>query len=182
MSESKYTAEQLLEGRHEYCLSWSEPCQACGPEGNDLAAHVEHRVTVHDAINMSRLAARSAGRPTAGRDEEHLMDFIAVHWAGVIPPEGLTRGREVTDGPRGLSLKLAKFAEYPEVLEAVWEEADREDKKILELAGGFGRAGGMTVSDAEDLAGVVRGRWRARADRLSTKLTEVLIILKREND
>lgn len=76
--------DKLLESRHETMLQWCEPWPACGPEGNDLDALVNHRATVHDCINMSRRAAKAAGRPTMGDDANHLMDFIAVHWANVV--------------------------------------------------------------------------------------------------
>ena len=76
--------EQLLEKRHEALLEWVEPWPACGPEGNDLDASVTMRATVHDCINMSRLVARSKGKPTMCDDENHLLDFIAVHWANVV--------------------------------------------------------------------------------------------------
>lgn len=74
----------LLERRHEVVLQWYEPYPACGPEGNDLDAHVTLRASVHDCINMQRLVARSLGRPTMGDDENHLLDFIAVNWAHVV--------------------------------------------------------------------------------------------------
>jgi len=76
----------LLEARHEAYLEWNEPWPACGPEGNDLDAHVTLRATVHDCINMSRRAAKASGFPTASDDENHLLDFIAVHWVSVIKP------------------------------------------------------------------------------------------------
>lgn len=75
--------EQLLESRHLRRLTWAEPWPACGPEGNELSAHVVHSATVHDCINMQRLVAQRAGRPTMGEDDKHLLDFIAVHWATV---------------------------------------------------------------------------------------------------
>jgi hypothetical protein len=75
------TTEEMLEQRHTLKLLWVEPWKACGPEGNELDAHLELRATVHDCINMSRAAAKQAGRPTMGEDERHLLDFMAVHWA-----------------------------------------------------------------------------------------------------
>ena len=75
------TTEEMLEQRHTLRLLWAEPWQACGPEGNELNAHLELRATVHDCINMSRAAAKQAGRPTMGKDEQHLLDFMAVHRA-----------------------------------------------------------------------------------------------------
>ena len=78
--------EQMLEQRHTLKLCWVEPWPACGPEGNDLDACVEHRATVHDCINLSRLSAKGAGRPTAGDDANHLLDFIAIHWAVPVGP------------------------------------------------------------------------------------------------
>lgn len=76
----------LLDSRHETFLQWCEPWPACGPEGNDLDAHIILRATVHDCINMQRRVAKSAGRPTMGDDENHMLDFIAVHWARVVEP------------------------------------------------------------------------------------------------
>lgn len=75
------TTEEMLEQRHTLKLLWVEPWKACGPEGNELDAHLELRATIHDCINMSRAAAKQAGRPTMGEDERHLLDFMAVHWA-----------------------------------------------------------------------------------------------------
>jgi hypothetical protein len=75
----------LLESRHTACLEWAEPWLACGPEGNDLNAHVVMRATVHDCINLQRAVARQAGRATMGDDENFLLDFMAVHWATVAP-------------------------------------------------------------------------------------------------
>lgn len=74
----------LLESRHETMLQWCEPWPACGPEGNDLDAHIILRATIHDCINMQRRAAKAAGRPTLGDDVNHLLDFMAIHWARVV--------------------------------------------------------------------------------------------------
>jgi len=74
----------LLESRHETMLQWCEPCPACGPEGNDLDAHIILRATIHDCINLQRRAAKQAGRPTMGDDGNHLLDFMAIHWARVV--------------------------------------------------------------------------------------------------
>lgn len=82
------TTEQLLERRHEIRLLWVEPWKACGPEGNEVNAHIELRATVNDCINMSRAAAKQAGHPTMGDDERHLLDFMAVHWATPDLPSG----------------------------------------------------------------------------------------------
>ena len=78
----------LLETRHETWLQWCEPWTACGPEGNEVTAHVVLQATVHDCINLARRAAQSAGRPTMGNDSDHLLDFMAIHWAAVMsePP------------------------------------------------------------------------------------------------
>ena len=75
------TTEEMLEQRHTLKLLWVEPWEACGPAGNKLNAHLELRATIHDCINMSRAAAKPAGRPTMGEDDRHLIDFIVVHWA-----------------------------------------------------------------------------------------------------
>ena len=77
------TAEELLEARHTAHLTWCEPWPACGPEGNELHAHVTMRATVHDCINLQRQAAKTMGRPTMGDDLNHLLDFIATNWAQV---------------------------------------------------------------------------------------------------
>ena len=74
----------ILEHRHETFLEWKEPWSACGPEGNRLDAHITLRASVHDCINMQRAAAKSHGHPTMGDDYNHLLDFIAVHWAEVV--------------------------------------------------------------------------------------------------
>lgn len=74
----------ILESRHETMLEWCEPWPACGPEGNGLDAHIILRATVHDCINMQRLASKNRGGPTMGEDERHLLDFMAIHWARII--------------------------------------------------------------------------------------------------
>ena len=81
------TTEEMLETRHATLLKWGEPWPACGPEGNELDAYVELRATVHDCINLQRLLARNAGRPTMGDDENHLLDFMAIHWASIVKPQ-----------------------------------------------------------------------------------------------
>jgi hypothetical protein len=74
----------LLEFRHETLLQWCEPWPACGPEGNDLDAHIILRATIHDCINMQRRVAKEAGRSTMGGDRGHLLDFMASHWARFV--------------------------------------------------------------------------------------------------
>lgn len=81
---SKFGCDALLESRHETMLQWREPRLACGPEGNDLDAHIILRATVHDCINMQRHVAKAAGRPTMGDDGNHLLDFMATHWAQAV--------------------------------------------------------------------------------------------------
>jgi hypothetical protein len=71
--------ESLLESRHETILHWNEPWPACGPEGNDLIAHVTLSASIHDCINLQRRLAKSHGRETMGNDKEHLLDFMAIH-------------------------------------------------------------------------------------------------------
>jgi hypothetical protein len=83
----------LLESRHETMLQWCEPWPACGPEGNDLDAHVILRATVHDCINMQRRVAKAAGRPTMGDDGNHLLDFMAIHWTRVVEANADVRDR-----------------------------------------------------------------------------------------
>lgn len=74
----------LLESRHETMLQWNEPWEACGPEGNDLDAHIILRASVHDCINMQRRYAKADGRPTMGDDWNHLLDFMAIHGTRVV--------------------------------------------------------------------------------------------------
>jgi len=76
--------DEMLEQRMTLKLVWAQPFTACGPEGNELTAHIELRATVHDCINMSRAAAKQKGRPTMGDDARHLEDFMAVNWATVV--------------------------------------------------------------------------------------------------
>ena len=85
----------MLEQRHTLKLVWVEPWSACGPEGNELDAHLELRATVHDCINMQRAASKQAGRSTMGEDGRRLEDFMAAHWA--TPEIANTR----TDAPAG---------------------------------------------------------------------------------
>lgn len=82
--------DDMLETRHETMLSWDDPCPACGPEGNELNAHVEHRATVHDCINMARAIAKREGHPTMGNDANFLLDFMTVNWTNTIPADDNT--------------------------------------------------------------------------------------------
>ena len=81
---SRDITDALLESRHGKSLTWVEPWPACGPEGNELDAHVALKATVHDCINLQRMAAKEAGRPTMGGDAEHLIAFMTTHWAAVV--------------------------------------------------------------------------------------------------
>ena len=96
------TTEEMLEQRHTLKLVWVEPWKACGPEGNELDAHIELRATVHDCVNMSRAAAKQAGRPTMGEDARHLLDFMAVHWAVAERPRS-DRRREPNQETRSIN-------------------------------------------------------------------------------
>jgi hypothetical protein len=82
------TLDEMLEQRLTLYLEWHEPHPACGPEGNNLTAPVTLRATVHDCVNIARLRARAAGRPTQGNDADHLANFIAVNFAE--PVKGTT--------------------------------------------------------------------------------------------
>lgn len=75
------TVTEALEHRHDTLVIWEDPWPACGPEGNHLPAHVEHRATVHDVINMEREVYRHNGRDTDLEDRFYLEDFMTVHWA-----------------------------------------------------------------------------------------------------
>lgn len=77
------TTTEMLERRHELYLEWHEPWNACGPEGNEVHAHVAYRATIHDCINMSRLMWKECGLPVMGDDKRLMLDFIAVHFAEV---------------------------------------------------------------------------------------------------
>ena len=78
------TIDEMLEARHTTWLQWCEPWPAVGPEGNELHANIVMQATVHDCINLSRKVSQAAGRPTQGDDANHLLDFIAVHWAKLV--------------------------------------------------------------------------------------------------
>ena len=75
------TTTELLQSRHTKFLEWAEPWPACGPQGNELDAHLVLRATVHDCINLQRSVAKATGRETMGNDEGFLLDFMAVNWA-----------------------------------------------------------------------------------------------------
>ena len=78
--------EDALEERHTTWVMWKEPWPACGPEGNDLSAHVTMKMTVHDAVNVARHRAKSHGvTDLVGNDHDFLLDFMAVHWAELQP-------------------------------------------------------------------------------------------------
>jgi hypothetical protein len=83
----------LLESRHETVLQWCEPWPACGPDGNDLDAHIILRATIHDCINMQRRAAKAAGRPTMGDDKNHLLDFMVIHWTRTVKANAIGEAR-----------------------------------------------------------------------------------------
>lgn len=75
------TIDKMLENRMTVYLEWPVPWPACGVNGSTLDAHVIHRATVNDCINMARWAARETGHSIDIIDREFLLDFIAVHWA-----------------------------------------------------------------------------------------------------
>jgi hypothetical protein len=87
------TTEEMLEQRHTLKLVWVEPWPACGPEGNELDAHLELRATVHDCINMQRDSSKHSGRSTMGDDARRLDEFMAVHWAVPDLANGTGRAR-----------------------------------------------------------------------------------------
>jgi hypothetical protein len=82
-TESKDEVNDWLESRHTKYVTWVEPWAACGPEGNELNAHVILRATIHDCINMRRLVAKAEGHSPMGGDRDRLLDFMAIHWAEV---------------------------------------------------------------------------------------------------
>ena len=71
----------MLESRHETRLYWDEPWEACGPQGNELTAHVTISATVHDCVNLQRAFAKSRGKSVLGNDREFLLDFMTAHYA-----------------------------------------------------------------------------------------------------
>ena len=79
--------DEALENRWTWYVEWYEPYPACGPEGNQLDAHITHRMNVHDAINVVRKIHKDKGKPIMGHDKEFLLDFIAIHWARIIKAE-----------------------------------------------------------------------------------------------
>lgn len=76
--------EALLNRRMEARLAWVEPWPAVAPQGGPIDAHVEMRATVHDCVNLQRVAWEAKGIPHQCRDKDLLLDFIAIHWATVI--------------------------------------------------------------------------------------------------
>lgn len=76
--------DELLENRHTTYLKWAEPWPACGPEGNELDAHVEMRATVHDCINLMRISYKEKDLPIMGNDGDLLYGFMTVHWANEV--------------------------------------------------------------------------------------------------
>jgi hypothetical protein len=86
----------LLKNRHKVFLEWLEPLPACGPEGNDLDAHVTLRATVHDCINMERRADMMRGNDPIRNDARRLTDFINVHWCNIIWPNAEDNRREAS--------------------------------------------------------------------------------------
>ena len=145
----------LLESRHETMLQWCEPWPACGPEGNDLDAHVILRACVHDCINMQRILAKAAGRPTMGDDENHLLDFMAIHWARAASANDQTlptEGAATTPAPKaGTSASLAVVVESSDDGGRSWE--------IHGIA--------WTTGEAARLAREIPWKWRLRKVALS---------------
>ncbi len=76
--------EALLNRRMEARLAWVEPWPAVAPQGGEIDAHVEMRATVHDCVNLQRVAWEAKGIPHQFRDKDLLLDFIAIHWASVV--------------------------------------------------------------------------------------------------
>jgi hypothetical protein len=102
----------LLESRHETFLQWCEPWPSCGPEGNDLDAHVVLCASVHDCINLQRRVAKASGRPTMGDDKNHLLDFIAIHWARVVDDSSHERAtQDCIDDIVGMFSEPNKYAD-----------------------------------------------------------------------
>lgn len=83
------TLIEMLEQRHTLFLEWSEPREARSADGVSLEAHLTCRATVHDCVNMARLARFQYDLASGpGMDEDLLNDFISVHWASVVPAHG----------------------------------------------------------------------------------------------
>ena len=124
----------LLESRHETLLQWCESWSACGPEGNDLNAHIILRATVHDCINMQRRVAKEAGRSTMGDDVNHLLDFMAIHWARVVEEKFMNNPYIVT------TLRLDCNFNIEEKLidlNIPWFETNHEYGQRVDLVVGF---------------------------------------------
>jgi stalled ribosome rescue protein Dom34 len=82
------TPETILRNRHNWRFRYFEPWPAIDEQGNELNAHVTIELSIHDAINMERVAWAAKGLDHVGRDEDLMLDFMAVHCAVVVDETG----------------------------------------------------------------------------------------------
>ena len=74
--------EFMLKHRDECMLQWVEPGSAIDPHGETADATIISRATVSDCINMARAQAEEReGRMSGMDDRDHLLNFMALHWA-----------------------------------------------------------------------------------------------------
>ena len=74
----KPSIEGLLESRHTQLLRWDEVRKGLDADGNPVDVYVTLEATVHDCINMHKLA-----NPAQSCDAELLHNFMAINWAYV---------------------------------------------------------------------------------------------------
>lgn len=85
---NRWTVETILERRAELRLSWGEPWAATSPDGVETYADVVMTASVDDCIAIARFAHMKREKPLPMEnltDEVLLGDFMAVHWATVVP-------------------------------------------------------------------------------------------------
>jgi hypothetical protein len=85
---SQWTLEKILAERQNLKLSWGEPWPAVKPDGSDGDAHVTLTASVDDCIALARYIHIHHAKkiPLEQLTDEMLLgDFLAVHWATVVP-------------------------------------------------------------------------------------------------
>jgi hypothetical protein len=82
------TPENILQNRHLWRFRYFEPWPAIDEQGNELDAWATIELSIHHAINMERVAWAEKGHDHVGRDEDLMLDFMAVHCAVVVDKAG----------------------------------------------------------------------------------------------
>lgn len=112
--------KNLLENKHTTALEWCEPWQGVSEDLQTKTAHVRLRASVSDCILISRHYVKGIEKPQLD-DEEHLLDFIAVHWA---EPTSIEVSRKKLVLPNAATVAAFDAGDYDHKSVAdLWDEA-----------------------------------------------------------